>query len=74
MEKNKTGPLLCCANCEKGKESFTTLGIEGKCYCKRTRNYEKSTHFCTEWKLRTWYTIDKATARKKKRGGKKIGS
>jgi hypothetical protein len=64
LEKNKVGPLLSCASCVKGKGPFTTLGIAGKCYCTRTRNYEKSTHFCAEWKIKTWYTGGKDNASK----------
>ena len=56
MKKDKT-----CATCaqgrgpfattlDQGKSPFFTLGIQGKWYCKRTRNYEKSTHYCAEWK------------------------
>ena len=39
-----------CATCNDGSGPFTTHGIREKCYCKRNCKYEKSTHYCAEWK------------------------
>jgi hypothetical protein len=39
-----------CADCYYGKGPLSALGVQGKCYCTRTRMYEKPTHFCAEWK------------------------
>ena len=44
-EKEKT-----CATCACGKGPLSAGGVRGKCYCTRTRMYEKSTHSCAEWK------------------------
>lgn len=42
--------LKSCETCGDGRGPFTTRGIQGKCYCKRTRNYEKPTHYCAAWR------------------------
>ena len=47
---SKSQELKCCDTCIDGCGPFTTKGIEGKCYCKRSRKYEKPTHYCAEWK------------------------
>lgn len=39
-----------CATCGLGKGPLSALGVQGKCYCTRSRLYEKSTHYCAEWK------------------------
>jgi calcineurin-like phosphoesterase family protein len=46
-EKEKT-----CATCACGKGPLSAGGVRGKCHCTRTRMYEKSTHYCAEWKER----------------------
>lgn len=47
---SKSQEVKCCDTCGQGRGPFSTPGIRGKCYCKRTRNYEKPTHFCAEWR------------------------
>jgi hypothetical protein len=49
-EVRKLGKDKTCATCGLGTGPFNIGGIRGKCYCKRTRWYEKSTHFCAEWR------------------------
>lgn len=39
-----------CANCKSGKGPLSAGGVQDKCYCVRTGTYEKSTHYCAEWR------------------------
>jgi hypothetical protein len=47
---SKSQELKCCDTCGFGKGPLSALGVQGKCYCTRSRLYEKSTHYCAEWK------------------------
>ena len=39
-----------CADCALGRGPLSAGGVQGKCICTRTRTYEKSTHYCAEWR------------------------
>lgn len=41
-----------CADCALGHGPLSAGGVEGKCICTRTQTYEKSTHYCAEWRNR----------------------
>ena len=41
-----------CADCHYGKGPLSAGGVRGRCYCVRTGTYEKSTHYCAEWRKR----------------------
>lgn len=47
---SKSQELKCCDTCGLGKGPLSALGVQGKCYCTRSRLYEKPTHYCAEWK------------------------
>ena len=47
---SKSQELKCCDTCGNGNGPLSTRGIKGKCYCRRSRKYEKPTHYCAAWK------------------------
>lgn len=47
---SKSKEVECCDTCGDGCGPFTTRGIEGKCWCKRSRKYEQPTHYCAAWR------------------------
>lgn len=47
---SKSEEVECCDTCGDGCGPLTTRGIEGKCWCRRSRKYEQPTHYCAAWR------------------------